>query len=58
MWAPIRAVIPLVEFTVEYRVMNKLGVSLTLGAGKRTIEDSNGMLQATGTELEGGMQVR
>ncbi|MBA3457629.1 MAG: hypothetical protein H0T42_31395 [Deltaproteobacteria bacterium] len=57
MWAPLRAVIPLVEFTFEYRVMPKLGVSLTLGAGTRTIEDQAGT-EYSGTEIDVGGQVR
>lgn len=56
MWAPLRLVVPLVEFTAEYRVLDKLGVSLTVGAGKRTVESSGD--KASGTEIEGGAQVR
>lgn len=33
LFAPLRLIIPLVEFTAEYRVADKLGVSITLGAG-------------------------
>jgi hypothetical protein len=56
-WAPILLVAPVVELTAEYRVANKLGVSITVGAGKRTIEDEM-FGDATGTEIEGGAQVR
>ena len=56
MWAPLRLIVPLVEFTAEYRVLDKLGVSLTVGAGKRTVESSGD--KASGTEIEGGAQVR
>ncbi|HSD87517.1 MAG TPA: hypothetical protein VLB44_08375, partial [Kofleriaceae bacterium] len=52
----IRLIIPVVEFTVEYRVMDQLGVSIELGGGKRTI--STGGTDVSGTELEGGAQVR
>ena len=57
MWAPIRLVVPLVELTGEYRVKDKLGVSLTVGFGNRTVESSSGE-EASGTEIEGGAQVR
>lgn len=56
MWAPLRLIVPLVELTAEYRVLDKLGVSVTVGAGKRTIE--SGGDEASGTEIEGGAQVR
>lgn len=56
MLAPIRLVIPVGEVTVEYRIMDQLGVSIELGGGKRTI--STGNTDVTGTELEGGAQVR
>jgi len=56
-WAPLLLVVPLIELTVEYRVANKLGVSVTVGAGRRTIEDEV-YGDAKGTELEGGAQVR
>ena len=56
MWAPIRLVVPLVEFTAEYRVQDKIGVSILAGAGKRTIESN--MAEVTGTEIEGGVQGR
>jgi len=56
MWAPIRLVIPVGEITVEYRALDKLGVSIELGGGKRTI--STGGADVTGTEIEGGAQVR
>ena len=55
-WAPILLVVPLIELTAEYRVADKLGVSITVGAGKRTI--TSGSDEATGTEIEGGAQVR
>jgi hypothetical protein len=56
MWAPIRLVVPLVEFTGEYRVADKVGVMLELGGGKRTL--SVGMTDVTGTEYEAGAQAR
>jgi hypothetical protein len=56
MWAPIRAIIPLVEVTAEYRAADKIGVMLELGGGRRTI--SNGMTDITGTEYEAGAQAR
>ena len=56
LFAPLRLIIPLVELTAEYRVADKLGVSITVGAGKRTIE--SGGSEASGTEIEGGAQVR
>ena len=59
MWAPLRLIVPLVEFTAEYRVMNKLGVSVTLGAGKRTIASpTSSFREVSGTEIEFGAQVR
>ena len=57
MWAPLRLVVPLVELTGEYRVKDKLGVSVTVGFGNRTVESSSGE-EASGTEIEGGAQVR
>ena len=57
MWAPIRAIIPLVELTAEYRIAPKIGASVTVGAGKRSMETSPGM-EMTGTEIEGGLQGR
>ena len=57
MWAPLRALFGLAEFTVEYRLADKLGVSLELGAGRRTV-DFDAMTSVKGTELEGGAQVR
>ena len=56
MWAPIRLVVPLAEFTGEYRVADKVGVMLELGGGKRTL--SVGMTDVTGTEYEAGAQAR
>lgn len=56
MWAPIRLIIPVGEITVEYRVMPKLGVSIELGGGQRTL--TTGGTDVKGTELEGGAQVR
>lgn len=56
MWAPLRLVVPLVEATVEYRVADKIGASITVGGGKRTI--TNGMTEVPGTEIEGGAQAR
>jgi hypothetical protein len=56
MWAPLRLIVPLVEFTAEVRVRDHLGVSITAGAGKRSIE--SGGTKVSGTELEGGAQVR
>ena len=56
MWAPIRLVIPLVEFTGEYRVADKVGVSLQLGGGRRTLTQS--MTDIKGTEYEVGAQGR
>ena len=56
MWAPIRLIIPVGEITAEYRVMPKLGVSIELGGGKRTL--TSGTTDVKGTELEGGAQVR
>jgi hypothetical protein len=56
MWAPIRLIVPLVEFTGEYRVADKVGVMLELGGGKRTL--SVGMTDVTGTEYEAGAQAR
>jgi hypothetical protein len=56
MWAPLRLIVPLVEVTAEYRVRDHLGVSVTLGAGKRTVEATG--TEISGTEIEGGLQVR
>ena len=56
MWAPLRLVIPLAELTAEYRVLDKLGVSLTAGAGKRSL--SVNTMEVPGAELEAGGQVR
>jgi hypothetical protein len=56
MVAPLRAIVPLGEITVEYAITPKLGASIELGAGQRTI--SAGDDEATGTEIEGGAQVR
>lgn len=56
MWAPLRTIIPLLEFTFEYRVMPKLGISLTLGAGTRTLETAG--TEVSGREIEVGGQVR
>src|SRR5664279_6241523 len=56
MVAPLRAIIPLGEITAEYAITPKLGASIELGAGQRTI--SAGSDDATGTEIEGGAQVR
>jgi len=52
MWAPLRLVVPLVELTGEYRVKDKLGVSVTVGFGNRTVESSSGE-EASGTESRG-----
>jgi len=57
MWAPLRAIFGLAEFTGEYRVHDKVGVSLMLGGGRRTEEFEN-MVRMSGTELEGGLQGR
>jgi hypothetical protein len=56
MWAPIRLIIPVAEFTVEYRIAPKLGASIELGAGKRTL--TTGSTDVKGTEIEGGAQFR
>jgi hypothetical protein len=56
MVAPLRAVVPLGEITVEYAITPKLGASIELGAGQRTLSDGND--EATGTEIEGGAQIR
>jgi len=56
LFAPLRLVIPLVEFTAEYRVADKIGVSVTLGAGTREVSGAG--TNVTGTELEGGLQGR
>jgi len=56
LFAPLRLIIPLVEFTAEYRVANKLGVSITVGAGKREVTGTG--TSAEGTEIEGGLQGR
>lgn len=60
MWAPLRLLAPgVVEFTGEYRVRDKLGVSVELGAGRRTLErESPGAPDVPGTEIEAGAQVR
>lgn len=57
LWAPLRLVVPLVELTVEYRVADKIGASITLGGGKRTLSTGNNM-DVPGNELEGGAQAR
>ncbi len=57
-WAPILVVVPLIELTAEYRVADKLGVSITLGAGKRSLDDRPGENIASGPEIEAGLQVR
>jgi hypothetical protein len=56
MWAPLRLVVPLVEFTAEYRVLDKLGVSLTVGGGRREISSSS--TTVSGREIEAGGQIR
>jgi hypothetical protein len=56
MVAPLRAIIPLGEITVEYAINQKLGASIELGAGQRSV--TAGSDTATGTEIEGGAQVR
>lgn len=56
MVAPLRAIIPVAEITVEYAITQKLGASIELGAGQRTITSGND--EVTGTEIEGGAQVR
>ncbi len=56
LFAPLRLIVPLVEFTAEYRVANKIGVSVTLGAGQREVSGVG--TNVTGTELEGGLQGR
>jgi len=56
MWAPIRLVIPVFEVTGEYAINQKLGVSVELGGGQRSV--TAGADTAKGTELEGGAQVR
>ncbi len=56
MWAPIRLVVPLAEVTGEYAVTQKLGISVELGGGKRSV--TSGSAEAKGTELEAGAQVR
>ena len=58
MWAPILLAVGVAEFTAEYRVQRKLGVSVTLGAGKRTISTTMSSAEAKGTEIEGGAQIR
>lgn len=55
--APILLGLPLIELTAEYRVARKIGVSITVGAGKRSIEGSFGA-KANGTEIEAGAQFR
>lgn len=55
-WAPIRLIIPIFELTGEYRVHDDIGVSVTLGGGKRTLLVSN--TEIPGAELEGGAQAR
>ena len=56
MVAPLRAIIPLGEITVEYAISQKLGASIELGAGQRSV--TAGSDTATGTEIEGGAQIR
>lgn len=56
MWAPIRAIIPVAEFTGELRVHDRVGAVALLGGGRRTIE--SGTTKVTGTELEFGAQGR
>ena len=56
MWAPLRLIVPLVELTAEYRVLDHLGVAILVGGGKRDVE--TGGMTIRGTELEGGAQIR
>ena len=56
MWAPIRLIVPLAEFTAEYRLADKFGVSLQLGAGRRTL--TLDMTDVPGFEFEVGAQGR
>ena len=56
MWAPIRLAIPVFEVTGEYAINQKLGVSVELGGGQRSV--SLNADTAKGTEIEGGAQVR
>jgi hypothetical protein len=66
MWAPIMLVAPIGEFTAEYRVADKLGVSLELGLGRRTFTavmtdltgKEIGRIDEPGNEVEAGAQVR
>lgn len=60
MWAPLRALFGLAEVTGEYRIADKLGVSVELGGGRRTLTFDTGgsMTDLKSTEYEVGAQAR
>jgi hypothetical protein len=61
MWAPLRALFGLAEFTGEYRFHERFGVSVMAGAGRRKVTSPAGFgtsIAVHGNELEGGIQAR
>ena len=60
MWAPLRLIAGVAEFTGEYRIQDKLGVSLQLGGGPRKVKFAvpGGTVSVPGTEVEAGVQAR
>ena len=60
MWAPLRALLGLAEFTGEYKFHDQFGVVLIAGGGRRDVKFDvpGGRFSFPATELEGGAQAR